>query len=216
MPNWVENHIKFEDPKDAKYILDKDENVDFNIVVPRPKSLDVVSGSSNDYAIYVYLSNKMLIPLPDVKKMPESSLIKNSYSKDWIEEIYQRLQNPEVTNKNIDDYYDEGEILVTNYHKYGYTTWYDWNCNNWGCKWNASETFKNIDENGKTVYGFSTPWGPPHQWLEALAKKHIKFTCEWIEEQGYHGIFTSVGDGNLNHKDLDMISYDYDDDDDED
>ena len=52
--------------------------------------------------------------------------------------------------------------------------WYTWNCNNWGCKWDANIIdFDRIDANSIVVY-FETPWSPPIALYE------------YLTEQGYH------------------------------
>lgn len=61
--------------------------------------------------------------------------------------------------------------------KYGADNWYDWRCNNWGCKWDASESafYKNGDD---WMISFQTPWGPPIEFLQALSKKFKEFQFE--------------------------------------
>jgi len=43
-----------------------------------------------------------------------------------------------LKNQN-EKYITEGEKYKSNLDKYGYTTWYDWACDNWGTKWNVGE-----------------------------------------------------------------------------
>ena len=46
MPNYVINKVTCDDMDELKkLLLNKDENVDFNIVIPRPEELDITSGS---------------------------------------------------------------------------------------------------------------------------------------------------------------------------
>lgn len=69
--------------------------------------------------------------------------------------------------------------------------WYDWNCDNWGTKWDASEVeFHNYGPDHKN-YKFSTPWSPPLPVLEALSAQHpnLHIELEWEEEQGFGGTF---------------------------
>tara|TARA_R110001592_G_C12709850_1_gene707693 strand:+ start:85 stop:564 length:480 start_codon:yes stop_codon:yes gene_type:complete len=49
--------------------------------------------------------------------------------------------------------------------------WYDWNCLNWGCKWDAGEAFVDIEKDIVRL-NFDTAWAPPIQWMEALTKKY--------------------------------------------
>lgn len=183
MPNWCENYLRISDKNAMKYIIDSEEIVDFNLLVPMPESLNVTEGSDNEYAIYVYLSNRFEIPLAEMRENKIiKKLINNHFSKDWIGEIYNRLVCNPARNWNINYLFDLGKTLVNNYLDYGSTTWYDWCCRNWGVKWNACVT-RVKDEYTIT---FSTPWGPPLQWLEKLAA-HTDFNLVWNEEGGARG-----------------------------
>jgi len=70
--------------------------------------------------------------------------------------------------------------------------WYDWNCNNWGTKWDASEV--DFTDHGPDYkqYKFSTAWSPPVEVLTALSAQHpnLWIELEWEEEQGFGGTFT--------------------------
>ena len=64
--------------------------------------------------------------------------------------------------------------------------WYDWNINNWGCKWDAKEAHAEQSV-GELMYWFDTPWGPPIEALEAMSKQYpaLVMTMRSIEEQGW-------------------------------
>ena len=208
MPNWVNNKLRVE-KKYLNQIINNERNIDFNIAIPMPESLNVRSGGTNDSAMYVYLSNRMTLPLSEVDKIPESSLISNCFSRNWLAEIHDRLLNKSKTTEEIDELYKEGKILISNFRNYGAMTWYEWHIDNWGCKWNACESkITEIDDN-TVMCSFDTPWSAPDKWLEELAKRNIPFHCEWIEEQGYHGEFISDGIGKLVENDLPMVQWNY-------
>lgn len=59
--------------------------------------------------------------------------------------------------------------------KYGVDNWYDWHCNNWGVKWDASESgfWKDGDD---WMISFQTPWGPPCEFIRKLSKQFPKMT----------------------------------------
>lgn len=75
--------------------------------------------------------------------------------------------------------------------------WYNWNCQNWGTKWDAidveiynssshsSSENEFLIEEGTTeiIYSFSTAWGPALSWLETTAKKYpnLNFENEYSE-----------------------------------
>lgn len=209
MLNWVRNELTI-NKKDLPYIVNGNGNVDFNTIVPMPESLDVTSGSTNDYAMYVYLSERMTIPFSEVKKMPESQPLSNIFVKDWMNEIYSRLKKENLTDEKMEAYYKEGEILISNYRKYGAINWYDWRIKNWGCKWNASRSKVKDLNDDKVLCCFDTLWGLPEAWLRALAEKNVEFRCEWIEEQGFHGEYISDGKGEFFDNDLPMIEWEDD------
>jgi hypothetical protein len=71
--------------------------------------------------------------------------------------------------------------------------WYEWNCREWGCKWDASnvELQEPYEANGKLTIGyrFDTAWSPP---LEAIAKLSQQYPdliieIDYEEEQGWGG-----------------------------
>lgn len=59
--------------------------------------------------------------------------------------------------------------------KYGATDWYSWRCDNWGVKWDASESgfWKDGDD---WIISFSTPWGPPCEFMKKLSAQFPKMT----------------------------------------
>lgn len=66
--------------------------------------------------------------------------------------------------------------------------WYDWNCNNWGTKWDTDAELTEHDS-GHLQYVFDTAWSPPVEALVALGKKYddVHIELEWEEEQGFGG-----------------------------
>ena len=70
--------------------------------------------------------------------------------------------------------------------------WYEWRCNNWGCKWDSSNTEYQI-KNNMGQYTFSTPWNYPLPWLKTVSKIfptltfHIKY-----EDEGFNFFGTSI------------------------
>ena len=67
--------------------------------------------------------------------------------------------------------------------------WYNWNCNNWGTKWDASDP-NVIDIPSATTYEFSTAWSPPLPVIIAAAKQFPKLTFDlryWESGIGFQG-----------------------------
>ena len=69
--------------------------------------------------------------------------------------------------------------------------WYDWNCDNWGTKWDASDVEFHDYEPDHKRYTFSTPWAPPIPVLTSLSAQHpnLWIELEWEEEQGFGGTY---------------------------
>jgi Ferredoxin-like domain in Api92-like protein len=68
------------------------------------------------------------------------------------------------------------------------TSWYRWNINNWGTKWDVSELQIHEGE-GEVSYGFQTAWSPPTNAMISLSEQFpdLKLTLRFIEEQGWGG-----------------------------
>ena len=55
--------------------------------------------------------------------------------------------------------------------------WYDWNCSNWGTKWNAygCEVTQDIDEYDDLLeLRFTTAWAMPDAWIAKLVEKVLE------------------------------------------
>lgn len=86
--------------------------------------------------------------------------------------------------------------------------WYNWNCNHWGTKWDASESYvDNIDEidelddEDDLVVMFNTAWSAPEPWYQKLSEI-IPFETECTEEGGFfHFMGYSDGEGNFSIED---------------
>jgi hypothetical protein len=94
--------------------------------------------------------------------------------------------------------------------------WYNWNCKNWGCKWEAScdedkvaiENHKN--QTSTVSYHFDTAWnqpGPIIDWLASYCINH-DLTLEWHyqEEQGWGGEVIVDNSGELQYREWDIPS----------
>ena len=79
------------------------------------------------------------------------------------------------------------------------STWYDWNCSNWGVKWDAKMNMDDLEISehaggqSSVTYSFDTAWGTPTEVFHALAKKypHLLITIEYEEEQGWGGEYVA-------------------------
>ena len=69
--------------------------------------------------------------------------------------------------------------------KHGTASWYEWNCNNWYTKWNASNVSMKREDDTTLLAFLATAWGPPYPIFEELAKKYnTVIMLEWDIELG--------------------------------
>lgn len=82
--------------------------------------------------------------------------------------------------------------------------WYDWQCENWGTKWDASINDWNRDGANGIWISCSTPWHPPIALYEFLIEEGWEVDALYNEQgMGYCGTWKSGVD--------DMYEYDSDD-----
>lgn len=204
MPNWCTNVLSIEECYKSHVLNDKGE-VDFGILVPMPESLNVTSGSITDEAIAVY-KYRQFGNIDPIRSMMFKRNV-NSNIEDYVKQLekeYVNLKADRATayeKEHCKTLADLGKTYVDNEYKYGFATWYDWCCKNWGTKWNACDTYNSV---GGTV-SFSTAWAPPTAWLKVLAERKIPFILEWEEEGGYAG--TISFDGKKWNEETHMIEY---------
>jgi hypothetical protein len=85
------------------------------------------------------------------------------------------------------------EVIKAGYEEAGY----EWERNNWGCKWGASNPELTNETDGCLVYQFDTAWSPPIEFLSHIAKlwPHLIFVLEYEEcGIGFKGIAKLQGD----------------------
>jgi hypothetical protein len=84
--------------------------------------------------------------------------------------------------------------------------WYEWNCENWGTKWDRYN-FHIVQQGSRALQmNFTTAWGPPYAFFEYLLKKFpdLWLKCDWIEEGGQAGVFIGyTEEGEVKIKNLD-------------
>jgi hypothetical protein len=75
--------------------------------------------------------------------------------------------------------------------------WYDWNCNNWGTKWEPTHYEKNQVTAEIVDIQFDTAWSPPIEFFNTCADIYdkLRFKCYFIDEMGnFCGMFDVKGD----------------------
>lgn len=185
MPNWVKSRVIAKDFNVLKkYLLNDKGEVDFNILMPMPKDLEIGSGSNsfvpprgNVWSFGRKLKDYDLI-LGELEKKYDKKLSQDEF----IERVNEDDSLVNVISKNLER--DNIDIIVNyvkgfyNWKKYGYVDWYEWSTSNWGTKWNASDT-EVFEEAG--VIEFQTAWAKPHGVFLELAK-HTPIRVEYADE----------------------------------
>ena len=72
---------------------------------------------------------------------------------------------------------------AANLQKYGYSTWYDFCINEWGCKWDVGGDDANVNEGhfNNLTMSFDSPWGPPLQAYEKLEEMGFQIRAYYYE-----------------------------------
>lgn len=207
MPNWVTNKVKFKSR--GKEIIDKiistdndEEYVDFNKIIPRPKTLNITSGGNDRYAMqYALLKMSVSKFKKTIKRLEEipTSFYGNYFAKIYNHKRYTLAELEEVAKEfkkkikdkdpldevdykelGVKNLKDLGNIYINNILQYGADSWYDWCCENWGTKWNATNTYI-VDD---TEIEFSTAWSCPVNIFKELSRQFsgVEIVVEFADE----------------------------------
>lgn len=214
MPNWVKNIVTVSEDTMNK-IKEKyftDGVLDFNKVVPMPKSLQLASGSITEMSIFyafIKKDTKEQIEIAKLLKSTEDFIYKNYLNKikhyydlghfKNIEEKAKNYTPEDVAKKlNIKTLEDLGNAYINNIKNYGCDTWYDWCINNWGTKWGVDSFQCN-----KTTMIFNTAWGTPEPIFAQLSKE-LPNKC--IEVKYADECYSNYNNGTITYKNG-MIDY---------
>lgn len=108
----------------------------------------------------------------------------NELKKEMVEQplSYWNIVKP----TDLDAYHDN----PVTHDQSGRDHWYNWNCRNWGVKWDASQAEAHHPEDGKSLcYTFESPWGIPNEAMIALSQQYptAELELEFEEETGWGG-----------------------------
>lgn len=157
MPNHVTNRITMSNIINLPLFGEEEGNktFDFNKIIPMPESLDMESGSLENYAIDVALG-------------------KYKYAESKAEQI---AANHNLT---LDDLKSLGIRYLSNLVNYGATTWLEWRREKWGTKWNAYDN-SIVDDN---TIQFDTAWCFPEPVIKKLSGIYpeLEVRIQWSDE----------------------------------
>lgn len=226
MPNHVANKIEFYGDKEninkvLEFIKGEEECIDFNKLIPMPKSLHLTSGGDQNQAIQYALSKKSYGEGMEIQRALKNircdfygsyfnKVLKRNYTNIELQESANAFEEKLKSGKRdifddidyaglgIKTFEDLGNAYINNIINYGYDTWYDWSCANWGTKWGAYDSYINNDE---SEIFFNTAWACPLPVLDKLAEicyeHEVEFSGKWADEdRGCNvGVFESDCDG---------------------
>ena len=162
MPNWVITKIYITGPEDKIKEFEgkclrpnRDEDGEFQ----RTFSFDRIKQRPEELVNTISPS-----PKPEVRK------VKDMQGNEIVVEVYRENINNATP--------DQQEELR---RKYGHSNWYDWNCNNWGTKWDCSDS--HYTEKDK-ILQFQTAWACPEEIVMGmkLMFPDLKFNGNYADE----------------------------------
>lgn len=184
MPNHVTNLITFGPDAEARSAFHrmledmraKDGvlgSIDFNKLIPMPKSLDVESGSRGKKGLEIvreFLYAGVNVSLDTFRDKSHDHRV-TRLCKHYREEV---KRDPEIL--------ELGWTYYRNLRAYGSATWYEWCNQHWGTKWNAYDCVP-LDKNADTMR-FCTAWSDISELVGVLSTKYpdAKITYRWADE----------------------------------
>jgi len=163
MPNHIQNKIQFiGDRSEVEKVIDSirgnyndggEIQIDFNKIRPCPDGMDINSDG-------------WLMPL-------DNKFLSNTRLKEHLDKLKEFVtKNPSIKEETIENFFQG----LRNYINHGHATWYSWNTENWGTKWNAYN--QNDERNTEDTIYFQTAWCSPVNLISELSNK---FPCVIIK-----------------------------------
>lgn len=148
---------------------------DFDKVKPCPKSIKDV-GDHVSAKIVDHVKNKYRVPHSG---NPIVALL----------ESHNRMNTAEINEDEIPQF----ERACKAYEETGYIYWYDWQCENWGTKWNAYECNKLSDNQ----FEFDTAWSGVPEMIKEISSQfpYVKIEYKYSDEDTGHncGVYEFEG-----------------------
>lgn len=114
------------------------------------------------------------------KKAVSKTKVAKGETKQWLSMNNFFPTPKELTDKESPNRVNPDAMLK----KYGAKDWYDWNLQNWGCKWDLNH-YSDPETIGRrsVCYFFDSPWGPPEEFVKNVAYIYptLTFFLEYCE-----------------------------------
>ena len=161
MPNWCNNEVN---------ISGETEEVQRFKEFVRDKDLDRIADDGNPFSF------NSILPLPE--ELEGFTAPPNIVS----QEEYDKFESVEATE---DKPFPIGKPMTRDMsnrfqREYGFDNWYDWQNENWGTKWDASEVVLDDWDVDSLFYTFDTAWSPPIGIYNELTKLFPKLEISWF------------------------------------
>lgn len=170
MPNWIKITLELSGNQNRinrlfKKIKTKEINgeinfIDFNKIIKMPESLKITSGINVDLAIDI-LNYESTGNDENLKERLKYQWV----VKEGITTVDEFLNHISIKKTLKDSDFNEAKKAISNFKKYGHKDWYTWSIDNWGTKWNSSDSY--IEGNN---LHFQTAWSVPEPLLIKLSE----------------------------------------------
>lgn len=169
MPNHIQNRLQFlGENSEVEKVLSaikgkfddgQEMQIDFDKIKPCPKGMDIDSDG-------------WLMPLDNRYSSHEPM-------KGHMDKIRKFIvDNPDRKEETMKNFLQG----ITNYLEHGFSTWYTWNIEHWGTKWNAYQQGDKRNTSD-TIY-FQTAWSSPVNLIGELSEKfpNVIFKLAYSDE----------------------------------
>ena len=193
MPNWVYNRVHGS-KKAVEMLVGPKGNVTFQKLLPVPDAMKALSN-------YKYEDKEEITALIDLIYKGDDSKLKSiaAYPKN------ESLTYDEVKDQLLKRYpLSQLDLCKQLLDKYGTFYWYDWRCNIWGCKWDASSDEGTYNGDEEEIE-FQTPWSPPEGVIHELANRFPDLQLVWhVDEEScaFSIDYIFNGDGTISEEDV--------------
>ena len=86
--------------------------------------------------------------------------------------------------------------------------WYEWNVQNWGCKWNCDAQDWKLNEDGTSIsFWFDSAWAPPTNLYEKIFGEGYEVEAYYLEEgMQFVGKFSDGSDDYYEYSDSESLN----------
>lgn len=176
MPNHVTNIIRASD-KVLDALSGPDDPVDFNSIIPMPRSLhDVqVDGTQNLVAL-LFGDYNDLMETPSTEG--SETTLGWTIAELQISNVLRDLRKNRLARCSHKEF-ENFMTMLRNRREHGVTDWYSFGVDRWGTKWNAYDADRGVGE-----VRFDTAWSAPHPVIKALVARFPNERIEhlWADE----------------------------------